>query len=134
MPKLRSKNKKKKLIDEAWTIFAKWIKDRDTDWKGQGQCITCETWLQVPSIQAHAGHFIHGKYKKTYFLERNVHLQCRSCNFFKDGARDVYALKLIEKYGDGIIQELHKQNKQKSWTNKELEEIIKKYEIHETTN
>ena len=121
------KAKAKKPIIEAWKWFALFIKLRDADWKGQGKCFTCPIWIQVPSIQAHAGHFIHGKYKESYFLEKNVHLQCRSCNFFKDGARDVYALRLIEKYGDGIIQELHQKNREKSWKKKELEEIIETY-------
>ena len=125
---IRKKRKEPRFIDLAWTAFSRWIRKRDSNEFGQGNCITCGIEVHVPSLKAHAGHFIHGKYKKTYFNEKNVHLQCRSCNFFKDGARDVYALKLIERYGDGIIQELHKENKQKSWTKTELEEIIKKYE------
>ena len=123
---------KQKPIDLAWKVFATWVKNRDTDWRGYGNCFTCETKLKVPSGQAHAGHFVHGKYKKTYFLESNVHLQCRSCNYFKDGARDVYALKLIEKYGDGIIQQIHSFNKQHEWKKGELEDIIKQYEISDT--
>jgi len=40
----------------------------------------------------------------------------------------MYALKLIQKYGDGIIQELHDVNKDTStWTIKELKEICEKY-------
>lgn len=129
MSHVRIKNKPRKIkpIDEAWKWFSLFIKLRDTDWKGQGQCITCKQWLVMPGIQAHAGHFIHGKYKETYFCEKNVSLQCRSCNYFKDGARDVYALRLIEKYGEGIIQELHKLNKEKRWTKKELLAIAELY-------
>ena len=121
------RSKSVKPIDEACKWFSLFIKLRDSDWKGQGQCITCQTWLQVPSGQAHAGHYHHGKYKKTYFNEKNVHLQCRSCNFFKDGARDIYAFRLEEKYGAGILQELMEQNKKYSWKKKELEGIIETY-------
>ena len=123
------RSKSVKPIDEACKWFSLFIKLRDSDWKGQGQCITCQTWLRVPSGQAHAGHYHHGKYKKTYFNEKNVHLQCRSCNFFKDGARDIYAFRLEEKYGAGILQELMEQNKEYSWKKKELEGIIETYKV-----
>lgn len=129
MSKVRKQRKprKTKPIDEAWKWFSLFVKLRDSNWKRRGQCITCKEWLTVPSIQAHAGHFIHGKYKITYFEPRNVHLQCRSCNYFKNGARDVYALRLIEKYGDGSIQLLHRLNKPKSWTKGELTAITERY-------
>jgi hypothetical protein len=82
------------------------------------------------SGQIHSGHFIHGNTKRSYFFEKNIHAQCRSCNFYKDGARDLYALKLIEKYGDGIIQELHKINDDKRvWTVKEVLEIGEQYKV-----
>lgn len=115
------------LLDEAWKTFSTFIKKRDSDWRGYGACVTCKKPLKVPSKQAHAGHFIHGKLKESYFEEKNVHLQCQGCNYFKDGARDLYALRLIEHYGDGIIQELHKKNKEKIWTKKELRNIIEIY-------
>lgn len=123
------------LKQEAWKVFGGWIKRRDSDWRGYGKCFTCGKLLKVPSSEAHAGHFVHGSTKKTYFCEFNVHLQCRSCNFFKDGARDMYALKLIQKYGDGIIQKIHDINKDKStWKAKELKEIIEKYSVDNSIN
>ena len=117
-----------KLKKKAWEVFSLWIRKRDSDWRGYGQCITCRKVLKVPSGEAHAGHFRHGSTLRSYFYEKNVHLQCRSCNFFKDGARDLYALRLIEKYGDGIIQEIHAVNKDtRTWNRKDLQEIIDKY-------
>lgn len=113
---------------DVWKLFSSYIRKRDSDWKGFGKCCTCGVLLQIPSVQAHAGHFIHGSTKRSYFEPKNVHLQCRSCNFFKNGARDVYALFLVKKYGKGIIEELHAINKDKRpWTKKELLRIEELY-------
>lgn len=113
---------------EAWKLFSEYIRRRDADWKGDGVCCTCGEILHVPSVQAHAGHFIHGSTKRSYFAEKNVHLQCRSCNFYKNGARDMYALFLVKKYGNGIIEELHAINKDKrDWTIRELRAVKELY-------
>lgn len=117
-------NAKKK----AWEVFSKYIRNKDANWKGLVICITCSTIKNVKEI--HAGHWVHGSTKRSFLLEENVNPQCRSCNFFKDGARDVYAIKLEEKYGHGILQKIHDANKNKNpWTLKELEKIREIYEV-----
>lgn len=112
--------------DLAWKQFSEYIRVRYSDFDGYVACFTCGMVKQWKEM--HAGHFIHGNTKRTYFDEANVHPQCRSCNFYKDGARDLYALKLIEKYGDGIIQDLHAINEDKRiWTVGEVKEIYETY-------
>lgn len=127
-----SKKKPKTIAQikkDTWKIFSEYIRLRDSDWRGHGACITCDTALTVPSGAAHAGHFIHGTTKFTYFHEKNVHLQCRSCNFYKNGALHIYALRLIERYGPGIIKELHDLNDDSfKWKKERLEEIQKIYQ------
>ena len=41
-----------------------------------------------------------------YFDERNVHLQCKSCNGFAQGAAQQYRIFIIETYGENMPAEL----------------------------
>jgi len=111
----------KQLKNKAWEIFSEYIRKRD-----KGICFTCgirKDWKQMQ-----AGHFIHGKSFATYFDERNVNCQCVGCNLYKSGARDEYAIKLEEKYGYGILQELKQlKNIKFRFTRDYLEEIINVY-------
>lgn len=100
MAKARSLKTWKRVV---WELFSQYIRRRDS-YDGYVYCITCSK--RVPWKEAHAGHFIHGKYPGTWLHLKNVHGQCSGCNTYRDGARDVYALKLIQRYGDGIIEEL----------------------------
>lgn len=117
---------------KAWKAFSKYIRTRDP------QCITCG------ARTTEAGHFLHttdnsiGKTPKTgnliggnevWFNEKNVHGQCTTCNKWNSGRRDVYAIKLEEKYGHGILQDLYKLfNTVKKWHIDELREIAETYE------
>lgn len=111
------KTSKKSLFDKVWKVFRIYILRRDNC-----ICFTCgETANQ-------AGHFIHGKYKPTYFDEKNVHAQCVKCNFFLDGNRDTYLRKLQIRYGIKTADKLLDQKyKTKYWTVIELQELYNKY-------
>lgn len=82
----------------------------------------------------HAGHWLHGDNPGTWINDKNVHLQCSGCNTYRDGARDIYALRLEEIYGHGILQELEKLHNHppQTWDMGRLREaykdLIKKYE------
>ena len=77
-----------------------------------GQCCTCPkvgSWLYMD-----AGHFIsRGMFGQSgaYFDERNVHLQCKQCNKYGSGMREVYEDFMLEKHGQEIIDELKKKHK-----------------------
>lgn len=115
---------RKKIWKELVSPF---IRLRDTI-GGYGRCITCG--MVVNYKEGHAGHWMHGVTKKTYFFDKNICLQCRSCNFYKDGARDIYAIKLEEKYGYGILQEIEKMNDPKfKWTIEKLKVVEDEYKI-----
>ena len=114
---LSSSEKKKKAFDNAWKFFSSYIKRRD-----KYVCITCGASANQ------TGHFIHGKTKEIYFDERNVHAQCKKCNYYLSGALDLYLRQLQLKYGvekvDGLMA---KRYKIKRWKIGELEEIFEKY-------
>lgn len=105
----------------AWKAFSEYIRARDK------KCITCSS----PADQA--GHFLHNSDKgsnpnlggnELWYSEKNVNGQEASCNLHKSGNGSVYAVKLIEKYGEGVISELYKlYNTPRKWT---IEEVLEK--------
>lgn len=114
--------------DKVWGNYVSpYIRLRDTN-GGYGKCITCG---KVISYKAgHAGHWRHGKLKATYFFEKNIHLQCSSCNTYKHGMRDVYAVKLEEKYGYGILQYInHLDDPKFIWTISKLKDVETEYKM-----
>ncbi len=78
-----------------------------------GQCCTC---LTVKSwIYMDAGHWIDrgsGGQSGVYFDERNINLQCKSCNagFYKGkrkpDVKTAYDQFMLEKYGQDVMDEL----------------------------
>lgn len=75
-----------------------------------------------------AGHYIGRGWANTFVEERNVHVQCYRCNIALKGNLDEYAIRLKKDYGEGILEELHKEkHKTKCFTTGELEEKISHY-------
>ena len=76
-----------------------------------GRCCTCsavKSWIRMD-----AGHFKGrglGGGSGAYFDERNVNLQCKKCNGFKQGAPAEYEVFLVDKYGPEIIEELDRKH------------------------
>ena len=120
----------KKTTRQLKGILWKWF-SRFIRWRDEGQCFTCDRQDDPRNMEA--GHYIPGKTCGlwNYFSEKNVHCQCFSCNHKKSGNLEVYAIKLIEKYGDGILQELQyaKTNWRDKWLHDEWVDKIKFYII-----
>lgn len=117
----RGKSEMSKAKAKAWTAFSKWIRERDNY-----TCITCGK--EGKGSFMHAGHYISRKHQATLFDPQNCHAQCMNCNVWGYGNTGVYTLKLKEKYGEGIIEELVFKSQQiKQFTTKELEEIAEQY-------
>ena len=72
-----------------------------------GACCTCpsvKSWIWMDG-----GHYISrasGGLSGVYFDERNVNLQCKQCNGFKQGAAQEYREFIIRKYGEDMPDEL----------------------------
>lgn len=96
-----------KLDKDLWTIFSKYIRKREADWKGYITCFTCPTTDDWRTFDA--GHYIPQAtgISVLKFYEKNVHPQCINCNRLKGGNYTEYKNRLILKYGLGIIQELN---------------------------
>lgn len=94
---------KEKKLDR---VFSKWVRYTNANRQGLVQCVTCRKLGDPKNF--HAGHFIDRTYKCTRWDERNVHPQCVSCNTFHEGQKDEYALYLIKRYGESILEELNR--------------------------
>lgn len=121
---------KKKTISQlkkkAWEVFSKHIRQLDIDFQGYGVCVTCGVRKLWQELQA--GHFIQGRHNMVLYDSRNVHSQCMRCNVFLHGNLIKYYEFMLQTYGQEVIDDLKKLDRQnKKFTREELEEIIKEY-------
>lgn len=122
-PKLRT------LVDKAWASFSAYTRKRHADFNGFIACVSCG----VPKhyTEMHAGHFVHcSRQSRLSYDERNVHPQCRQCNFY--GMQGMAAIRytefMINRYGKGIINELEAIKHEKDYLKRpDLEAIIETY-------
>ena len=76
-----------------------------------GACCTCgvvKSWIWMD-----AGHFISrgtGGVSGVYFDKRNINLQCKRCNGFKQGAAQEYREFIGKKYGEDMVEILWKKH------------------------
>ena len=122
--KPKSVSSLKKKLDKVFSI---WIRQRGMNWKEENVCFTCGKREHHRLLQA--GHFVTRGDNNLRYDEENVNIQCVACNIFKRGNMVLYAIKMEEKYGKGIIKKLWKRSqKPKHWKIKDLESLIEKYE------
>ena len=113
-------------INKADSVFSKYIRLSYSDGRGNCRCFTCDAVKPISEIDC--GHFVSRQHKSTRWLEKNCHPQCRFCNRYNEGRKDVYAVKLIEKYGPNILLELQEEKNKIAHPNaSDLQELIQKY-------
>ena len=121
------KRRKLKGGARAWTkridlVFQKWVRLRDTNEEGYGECCSCKKPLHYK--EGNAGHFQPRQYRNTRWHEDNVRLQCVYCNRFEGGAQYAYAKFL----GFDKADELEKLSRIKvTFTDEEYADIYYKY-------
>jgi len=84
---------------KLWKVFSEFIRLRDTNEEGFGKCYTCPRIIFWRN--GDAGHGIGRQHKATKFNEINSHLQCKHCNGFEGGKREVYKEEMDKQYGEG---------------------------------
>ena len=97
-----------RLKNYIWEMYSIVIRKENADSDGMVRCYTCGELLKWNGGQLHAGHYKHGDNCGTWTNKKNVKPQCSGCNTYRNGNRDVYAVKLEAEYGFGILQELDK--------------------------
>lgn len=112
-----------KLKKKADIIFSQYIRVRDSNSDGYGNCITCGKYDHWKRMQN--GHFVSRSCNLFRYDEENCNMQCPGCNVFKSGDLYQYAINLDLKYGDGTAKKLHDQRKKThKLTITELEQVI----------
>lgn len=102
-----SKRKTKNLKKAAQTWFNKYIRLRDTDDNGFGNCISSGRILKYGTDEAQAGHYFSaGHYQSLRFNEHNVNLQSKADNYYKHGNLLEYRKNLIKKIGLESVEAL----------------------------
>ena len=117
-PRNVSKKSLPQLKRVLWDVFSLYIRQRDTDDTGYGNCISCNKPIQIGTKDCQAGHYIpKGQGGSHYFglprfpddvlAERNCNAQCASpCNISEGGNFLNYEKGLRQKYGDEKVDEL----------------------------
>jgi hypothetical protein len=119
--------KKKSLAQlkaKAWTLFSEWVRRSNADWRGYVACVTCGAQYVWNSGMIHAGHWIHDKLD---YDERNVHPQCRNCNYkYNKNTNTAYAIYMARKYGHEEMERIRELAYLKGnlYTYSEVEELI----------
>lgn len=99
------KSKTKSLsMAKADKYFSLYIRGRDTDTEGWGDCITCGK--RVHATAGHCGHFVLRDRQATRYDERNANLQCVSCNTFHAGEQFRHGKAIDDKFGSGTADDL----------------------------
>jgi len=94
-------------------IFSAWIRMRDMDDDGNGQCISCNKPASWHHLQN--GHFIsRAQAPGLIFNERNCRAQCKRCNKWLEGNSSGYRETLIKRFGQGYVDILEAQKYKKS--------------------
>jgi len=101
-----------KLEDKLWDIFSVFIRLRDTDKDGNGQCFTCRK--PIHWSKGDCGHGIGRQHKAVKFNECNNHLQCKHCNGFEEGRKDLYKEQMNKKYGAYTWERMEVASKQRA--------------------
>lgn len=112
----------KETLDKVFSLY---IRKRDCR-GGVGRCISCGTAIMVNSCDC--GHFIPRAHMATRFSEKNCAAQCQFCNRMQDGNMAGFTIGLVERYGDGVIEELKAQSRQMvRLRDGDYKELIRRY-------
>jgi len=106
-PKPKKKQSRDKKLWEAFSLF---IRLRDANNEGICRCITCG--LPRHFRQMDCGHGIGRQHWGTKYDEKNNHAQCKKCNGFEEGRKDLYKIEVDKKYGKGTWDMLDLKSKQ----------------------
>lgn len=116
MTKPKTVSKLKKELD---AVFSKYIRQRD-----KGQCFTCPKKDDPKRMQC--GHFVPRQYLSVRYDERNCNCQCYACNMLYGGQGATYAIRLAQKYGQEVVEELEAQR----WVSVKLDPSWYEEKIH----
>lgn len=120
------------LLNEAQTVFNKYIRLRDKDLP----CISCGNMANSWD----AGHYRSvGAAPQCRFDEQNVHKQCVHCNQHKSGNAIEMRKGMVSRLGADVVERIENTNDQIKWTVEDAKAIKEQYkrkikELTDTAN
>lgn len=105
MPKPLNKLTDAQLTKKLDKLFSLYIRQRDSDEDGYGNCATCGKNGHYKEMDC--GHFIPRGYHSLRWDERNSVLQCAKCNRYRAGEQYLMAQYIDNKYGKGTADLLN---------------------------
>lgn len=107
------------------SIFSIYIRLRDTNDYGYGNCITCGE--QFHYFEFDCGHFRSRRHELTAWDELNAHTQCKYCNYGNKDAE--YLTAMLRKYPDAEIPEklIEKSKLPANYTDEDYEQLYHYY-------
>lgn len=111
-----------KLKQEADRLFSTYIRLKYSE-NGNCKCYTCGSVYPWKEIQC--GHFVSRTHLSTRWDPENARPQCFPCNVWRRGNYDLFALRLTQEKGQGVLVLLNeKRNALKQMKRKDYEELI----------
>lgn len=89
-----------KKLDKEVSIYVRRRYSHD----GYCKCYTCGAIIPIKS--ADCGHYIVRSYRGTRYDLRNVRPQCVRCNWTLEGNHEVFRRKLVEEYGEKVVEDM----------------------------
>ena len=127
---MKKKSERTKLMDKIHSVM------RDVRLIQEKKCVTCgEDGSKVP---LQLGHLITRGANSVRFDWRNLHIQCKSCNYIHEFRPEIYTSWFIRTYGVEEYELLVSDSKQiKQWKMRELRELLEEMkkvrEMYENT-
>lgn len=111
---------------KLWPWFSMFIRLRDSDEQGFCKCFTCNRILFWKKMDC--GHGLGRQHLSTKYSEKNNHAQCKHCNGFNGGMREVYKEEVNKRYGPQTWELLEIQaRKPAKWSQFEADALEKHY-------
>jgi len=100
------KTKRSTIKKRLWSLVSKYIRTKASDDFGYVTCVTCGV-KRFWNDGIDAGHFIpKSRGDAIYFVEENIHCQCKRCNLMEGGNFEHYYPFMIATYGKEKVEEL----------------------------
>lgn len=87
-------NLRKRVHSKTWGLMSRYVRIKEASLDGFVECYTCGKIRHYKEMDA--GHF---KHDRLDFDERNLKVQCTTCNRYHQGRLDEYTKRLIDDFG-----------------------------------
>lgn len=113
---------------KLWPRFSQCLRKEAADHAGYVRCVSCSATSRWQDFDL--GHFWRNNERVNeyggnalWYDERNFSPQCRTCNYYHvEEASKVWAVKLVAKYGAGVVEEMDAlRQKAKMFSSEELQ-------------